>query len=144
MYPTLQSDPAKRDWIDATVKELATFGEQHRKELDTANRANKFPRELYRELGRLGYLGPLVPAVWGGLGGGVAEYAVIAEEVGRHGLGLAARSPPRASAGCSTGAPTSSRSGGCGDRHRRARLLRVDQREERRLVVQGDEVDRRP
>jgi alkylation response protein AidB-like acyl-CoA dehydrogenase len=86
MYPTLQADPTKRDWIAATVKELADFGEQHRKELDTANRANRFPRELYRELGRLGYLGPLVPAAWGGLGGGVAEYAVIAEEVGRHGL----------------------------------------------------------
>ncbi|HET8583061.1 MAG TPA: acyl-CoA dehydrogenase family protein, partial [Jatrophihabitans sp.] len=66
--------------------ELAAFGEAHRSELDTANRANKFPRELYRELGRLGYLGPLVPVEYGGLGGGVAEYAVIAEEVGRHGL----------------------------------------------------------
>jgi alkylation response protein AidB-like acyl-CoA dehydrogenase len=86
MYPTLRADPAKAAWIDATSKELAAFGEQHRTELDTANRANKFPRELYRELGRLGYLGPLVPTEYGGLGGGVAEYAVISEEVGRHGL----------------------------------------------------------
>lgn len=86
MYPMLRTDPAKRDWIEATTKELAAFGEQHRSDLDIANRANKFPRELYRELGRLSYLGPLVPAEWGGLGGGVAEYAVIAEEVGRHGL----------------------------------------------------------
>ena len=58
----------------------------HRAELDTANRANKFPRELYRSSGGVGYLGPLVPAEWGGLGGGVAEYVVINEEVGRHGL----------------------------------------------------------
>ena len=86
MYPTLGTDPERRAWIDATVKELAAFGERHRTELDIANRANKFPRELYGELGRLGYLGPLVPAEWGGLGGGVAEYAVISEEVGRHGL----------------------------------------------------------
>ncbi len=86
MYPILQADPAKSDWIAATRKELAAFGEQHRAELDSANRANKFPRERYAELGALGYLGPLVPAEWGGLGGGVAEYAVIAEEVGRHGL----------------------------------------------------------
>lgn len=86
MYPLLQADPAKADWIDATRKELAAFGEQHRAEFASANRANRFPRELYRELGRLGYLGPLVPVEYGGLGGGVAEYAVIAEEVGRHGL----------------------------------------------------------
>lgn len=86
MYPMLQADPAKQNWIKATVTALAAFGEQHRTALDTANRANKFPRDLYRELGRLGYLGPLVPIEWGGLGGGVAEYAVIAEEVGRHGL----------------------------------------------------------
>jgi alkylation response protein AidB-like acyl-CoA dehydrogenase len=86
MYPVLQADPAKSGWIEATRAELAAFGERHRAELDIANRANKFPRELYRELGRLGYLGPLVPAEFGGLGGGVAEYAVISEEVGRHGL----------------------------------------------------------
>ena len=86
MYPTLSSDPTRAAWIDATAKELAAFGDEHRKELDTANRANRFPRELYRELGRRGYLGPLVPSEFGGLGGGVPEYAVISEEVGRHGL----------------------------------------------------------
>ena len=86
MYPLLQADPSTTAWIERTATDLAAFGEQHRTELDIANRANKFPRELYRELGRLGYLGPLVPAEWGGLGGGVAEYVVIAEEVGRHGL----------------------------------------------------------
>jgi alkylation response protein AidB-like acyl-CoA dehydrogenase len=86
MYPILRTDPARRDWIEATTRELAAFGATHRRELDTANRANRFPRELYRELGRMGHLGPLVPTEWGGIGGGVAEYAVIAEEVGRHGL----------------------------------------------------------
>ncbi len=86
MYPTLQTDPAKAAWIKNTVAELAAFGEEHRDELDTANRANRFPRELYRELGRRGYLGPLVPAAFGGLGGGVPEYVVVGEEVGRHGL----------------------------------------------------------
>jgi alkylation response protein AidB-like acyl-CoA dehydrogenase len=86
MYPTLQTDPARATWIKDTVTELAAFGEEHRAELDTANRANKFPRELYRELGRRGYLGPLVPTEHGGLGGSVSEYVVISEEVGRHGL----------------------------------------------------------
>jgi alkylation response protein AidB-like acyl-CoA dehydrogenase len=86
MYPLLKADPAMATWITATAAELASFADEHRGELDLANRANRFPRELYRELGRRGYLGPLVPAEFGGLGGGVAHYAVIAEEVGRHGL----------------------------------------------------------
>ncbi|MCU1655431.1 MAG: acyl-CoA dehydrogenase [Pseudonocardiales bacterium] len=86
MYPTLRTDVERATWIDKTVTDLAAFGERHRQELDTANRANRFPREVYAELGRLGYLGPLVPTEYGGLGGGVAEYTVISEEVGRHGL----------------------------------------------------------
>jgi alkylation response protein AidB-like acyl-CoA dehydrogenase len=86
MYPILSTDPTRASWIKSTVADLAAFGEQHRRELDIANHANKFPRELYRELGRRGYLGPLVPAEYGGLGGGVGEYTVISEEVGRHGL----------------------------------------------------------
>jgi alkylation response protein AidB-like acyl-CoA dehydrogenase len=86
MYPTLRTDVERATWIDKTVTDLAAFGERHRQQLDTANRANQFPRELYAEFGRLGYLGPLVPTEYGGLGGGVAEYTVISEEVGRHGL----------------------------------------------------------
>ena len=86
MYPTLQADPQRAAWIETTAAELARFGEQHRSELDAANRDKQFPRELYRELGKLGYLGPLVPESYGGLSGGVSEYVVISEEVGRHGL----------------------------------------------------------
>jgi alkylation response protein AidB-like acyl-CoA dehydrogenase len=86
MYPLLQADPARAAWITATATDLARFGEQHRAELDAANRDKRFPRELYREFGKLGYLGPLVPAEHGGMGGGVAEYVTISEEVGRHGL----------------------------------------------------------
>jgi alkylation response protein AidB-like acyl-CoA dehydrogenase len=86
MYPILSTDPTRASWIKGTVAELAAFGQEHRRELDIANHANKFPRELYRELGRRGYFGPLVPTEYGGLGGGVGEYTVISEEVGRHGL----------------------------------------------------------
>ena len=86
MYPLLQADPARAAWITATATDLARLGEQHRAELDAANRDKRFPRDLYREFGKLGYLGPLVPAEHGGMGGGVAEYVTISEEVGRHGL----------------------------------------------------------
>ena len=86
MYPTLQADPKRAAWIETTAAELRNFGERHREELDDANRRACFPRDLYRELGKLGYLGPLVPPEYGGLGGGVAEYVVISEEVGLAGL----------------------------------------------------------
>src|SRR4051794_26402899 len=86
MYPTLRSKPILSDWIDSTASRLETFAADNRVELDSANRDGRFPRDLYQEIGRLGYLGPLVPTEFGGLGGGVAEYVVIAEEIGRHGL----------------------------------------------------------
>jgi alkylation response protein AidB-like acyl-CoA dehydrogenase len=86
MYPTLRTDPDRAAWIETTVAQLASFGERNRAELDAANRAARFPRDLYAELGKLGFLGPMVPAAYGGLDGGVAEYVVISEEVGRHGL----------------------------------------------------------
>ena len=144
MYPTAADRRRPRPTgSTATRKELGAFGEQHRAELDTANRANKFPRELYAELGRLGYLGPLVPTEWGGLGGGVAEYAVIAEEVGRHGLvsGQIAAQGQRWLLDWGTDEQKEQWLRGIATGE--TRVLRVDQREERRLVVQGDEVDRR-
>jgi alkylation response protein AidB-like acyl-CoA dehydrogenase len=86
MYPTLRTDPDRTAWIDDTIATLVRFADEHREKLTKANRAGRFPRDLYAEMGRLGYLGPLVPKSSGGLGGGVAEYVVISEEVGRHGL----------------------------------------------------------
>lgn len=86
MYPSLRLDPERAAWIDEVAADLGAFAEDNRKELEAANRERRFPRDLYAEMGRKGYLGPTVPKEYGGLGGGVAEYAVISEEVGRHGL----------------------------------------------------------
>src|SRR4051794_40188997 len=86
MYPSLRVDAGRAAWIDSIVAKLAAFGAEHRAELDEANRAGRFPRDLYRAMGELGCLGPLVPVEDGGIGGGAAEYVVISEEVGRHGL----------------------------------------------------------
>lgn len=65
MYPTLRTDARSRTWIDTTVATLAAFGEEHRARLDAANRAGEFPRDLYAEFGKLGFLGPLVPTEQG-------------------------------------------------------------------------------
>jgi alkylation response protein AidB-like acyl-CoA dehydrogenase len=86
MYPSLRVNPDRAAWIDSMVAKLASFGMEHRVALDDANRAGRFPRDLYAQMGALGCLGPLVPVADGGIGGGVAEYVVISEEVGRHGL----------------------------------------------------------
>ncbi len=86
MFPLLREDSAKSSWIDVTSTELASLAADARQELDAANRENRFPREVYRELGRRGYVGVMAPAAWGGSGGGVAEYVVVNEEIARHGL----------------------------------------------------------
>ena len=86
MFPLLRTDPERAAWIDQAAADIGALAEASRAELDAANRQNRFPREVYAELGRRGYLGPLVPEQWGGLGGGVAEYVVISEEIGRHGM----------------------------------------------------------
>lgn len=73
-------------WAEDTVAELARFGEEHEDELRAASRACRFPREVYEEMGRRGWIGPITPTAHGGIGGGAAEYCLIGEEVGRHGL----------------------------------------------------------
>ena len=73
--------------VDRKVaSDIEALAQAHRGELDDANAHNEFPRRAYQALGRLGYVGPLVPTQWGGLGGGVREYVVINEEVARHGM----------------------------------------------------------
>lgn len=86
MYPIFNSNPERAMWIEKTAKTLADMGDRHRQRLESASRNLEFPREVYQELGKLGYLGPLVPVEYGGSGWGVPEYLVISEEVGRHGL----------------------------------------------------------
>ncbi|MFM1778340.1 MAG: hypothetical protein RL741_958, partial [Actinomycetota bacterium] len=86
MYPLLKVNPARAAWIEVTAKTLRELGDRHRDALVEASRALEFPGDIYRELGGLGYLGPLVPVEFGGSGWGVPEYVVISEEVGRHGL----------------------------------------------------------
>ncbi len=74
------------EWAERTPQEMAAFSEENASELRAATREGRFPRELYREMGRRGWVGPIVPEEHGGLGGGAAEYCLLTEEVGRHAL----------------------------------------------------------
>lgn len=71
---------------DRAAAELAALAEEARAELRRCERAGEFPREVFTEMGRRGWVGPFAPRELGGLGGGTAEYCVIEEEVARHGL----------------------------------------------------------
>ncbi len=71
-------------WAQRTAAAMAEFAAEHRAEFDSSSRMATFPRDLYAEMGRRGWIGPLTPVADGGAGGGVAEYCLIEEEVGRH------------------------------------------------------------
>ena len=84
MYATLRfHDDA---WAATAQQEIGAFADEHRALLRTCARQGRFPRELYAEMGSRGWIGPITPTEHGGLGGGPAEYCLITEEAGRHGL----------------------------------------------------------
>jgi alkylation response protein AidB-like acyl-CoA dehydrogenase len=74
------------DWAERTIGDLTAFADEHEDEFRAATRAGRFPRDLYEEMGRRGWVGSITPTDQGGSGGGPAEYCLIAEEVGRRGL----------------------------------------------------------
>jgi alkylation response protein AidB-like acyl-CoA dehydrogenase len=74
------------EWIEHTVEELRTFADANRPELRRLEREGSFPRGIYEAMGKRGWIGPTTSTDLGGLGGGIAEYCVICEEVARHGL----------------------------------------------------------
>ncbi len=49
-----------------------------------------FPMDLFREMGRLGYLGVGYPEQWGGSGGDMVMRCLLIEEIGRVNAGIAA------------------------------------------------------
>lgn len=84
MFPLLTFDDDA--WPEATATALTAFAEEVGPELVEAERDGRFPREIYEEMGRRGWVGPITPRTHGGLGAGVPEYCFLLEEGGRHGL----------------------------------------------------------
>jgi alkylation response protein AidB-like acyl-CoA dehydrogenase len=73
-------------WLDGFLAEVASFALDARDELRRCTALGEFPATTFKEMGRRGWIGPFAPTALGGLGGGVAEYCVIEEEVGRRNL----------------------------------------------------------
>lgn len=79
--------PLKVDgWLDGFVKGARELAETNRDYLRQCCKEGKFPRDLFREMGRRGWVGPTTPVEYGGLGGGVGEYCAIEETLARYGL----------------------------------------------------------
>ena len=54
------------------------------------DREDVFPREIFKELGRLGYYGMRYPVELGGMGADCVTFTIFAEELARASMGLAA------------------------------------------------------
>jgi acyl-CoA dehydrogenase len=77
------STTEQQETIRSAVRELcADFGDVYWRELD---RANEYPEKFVRALIDAGWLGALIPTEFGGSGLGVADAAVILEEINRSG-----------------------------------------------------------
>ena len=57
---------------------------------DTIDKSDVFPWEIFRELGRLGYYGIRYPVEIGGMGADCISFTILAEELARVSMGLAA------------------------------------------------------
>ncbi|MEV5848593.1 acyl-CoA dehydrogenase family protein [Streptomyces sp. NPDC051985] len=84
MYQTMR--PTLKGWIDDLVPAAAAFAAEHEAALREHTIEGRFPAEIFAEMGKLGWVGVLAPPEVGGLGGGVAEYCALQEEVGRWAL----------------------------------------------------------
>lgn len=73
-------------WARDTESAINDLVGKYAEELRESIRVGRFPRELYRSMGHAGLVGIVTPPEYGGLGGGVPEYCLVAELVARHAL----------------------------------------------------------
>ena len=91
-YPIEAQQSEELDLVRASAAEFAA---QHiAPHVMECDEAQVFPKELFHEMGRLGFLGVLVSTEYGGAGMGYAEYITIVDEIaqvcGSIGLSVAA------------------------------------------------------
>src|ERR1700751_4794247 len=75
-------------WLGSDIEMLGDAVREFAREkiappADEIDRSNKFPRELWPQLGALGLLGITVEEEWGGAGMGYLAHCVAMEEISR-------------------------------------------------------------
>jgi len=73
--------PARVEELRQAVREFAL--RRIAPQADEIDRSNRFPRELWPEMGAMGLLGMTVPEEYGGLGFGYLEHVIAMEEISR-------------------------------------------------------------
>ena len=71
-----RADQLRQAVRDFALRRIAPLAE-------TIDRSNRFPRELWPEMGEMGLLGMTVPEEYGGLGFGYLEHVIAMEEISR-------------------------------------------------------------
>lgn len=73
-------------WEATTVGTIRQLAKDFRQEIEECEKAVRFPAALFLNMGEKGLIGTVTPREFGGYGGGVPEYCVVVESVGRYGL----------------------------------------------------------
>jgi alkylation response protein AidB-like acyl-CoA dehydrogenase len=72
-----------QEWAVTTAAEMRELAVEHFEQLRDFNRTGTFPAAIYSEMGSRGWVGPVTPKEFGGLGGGIAEYCLVCEEAAK-------------------------------------------------------------
>jgi alkylation response protein AidB-like acyl-CoA dehydrogenase len=86
MTTTMFTEPQERLELREAVRKLAaSYGREY---IEAKSRAGEKTTELWRDMGRHGYLGVALPEEYGGGGGGIADLSAVLEEAAAAGAPL--------------------------------------------------------
>ena len=75
---------ARSERAQQLVARVAELGPVFEERAHRYDRDASFPYENWQDLADIGFLGLCIPERYGGLGASFADYAAVAEEIGRH------------------------------------------------------------